>query len=564
MQRRSPFHPRRGASSWLVLLIVLALGGLVFFGWKQGQKSKPAELTLEERYRQDERIADLLKDCLIGLPYDQDTSDLMGVMVGKLARGHIDVLHRYKQVLAASEVEAIPALQRLFEESYSGRFDSPILQNILATCSMMETKAGLGLARSGFQHPREDVRLAALDVLIRHGEPQDYDEVVGWMPMVSTQAIAIDYLKALKQCDPDRFAVEALGWMEGGQYQGLEFLFAPLLKDVEDPDFAERFKLLVLQQRVPQPARAALLVPAARLGDEEAIGALTSRLNSDIDQRVNLALEALADAGLSDLAQAVLGGGAHAGLRQRAAAVMADGEHTEESFVWLSEGLSDSESIVRQACLRGLLARKDSAAVSRVLLNLSKSSHERGAAMNVLAEYWDADPELPRKVFDYLAKEYRYAETPQARVELIKSIARIPLRDATRFVFDAVDALPETISGLSAHRWVAGHAFNGGPSAMDVLYDRLAQESDPVRRLDLIGMIWQDKSEASEQVLLDVLQNSELDEYERLWAADCLTRIAHPSTVAPLIKQFYLESTHRYVRPALQCLLWRWYGLPKA
>lgn len=99
---------------------------------------------------------------------------------------------------------------------------------------------------------------------------------------------------------------------------------------------------------------------------------------------------------------------------------------------------------------------------------------------------------------------------------------------------------------------------------MTVLYERLRDEQDPIYRLDLIGMIWQDKSETSEQLLLDVLQNPEGHPFERLWAADCLTRIAHPSTLAPLAKQFYLESTHRYVRPALQCLLWRWYGLPNA
>ncbi len=555
---------RSGAAAWLPFLVVLLLAGLVAWGWMRGQQSEEAPMTLEERYLADPRIGKLVADCSVGLPYDQDTSDLMDVLVGKLARGHIEVLHRFKEVLAQEEAAAIPALQRLFEESYSGRFDSPILQNVLAACSMMRTPAGLDLARSGFQHPREDVRLAALDVLKLYAEPEDYDEIAGWLPMVATQPTVLDYLKALRQADPDRFADESVGWMETGQFVGMEYLLAPLLSGVQDPQVAERMKLLVLQEKAPQPARAALLVPAARAGDEEAIGLLTQRLQSEVDQRVNLALQALSEAGLHDMAQAVLGGDARPGLRERAATILAEAEPNEENFVWLNEGLSDSESIVRQACLRGLLARKDPAAVSRVLLNLTKSSQERDAAMGVLATHWDADPDLPQKVFDYFAGEYRAQSTQAGRVGLLKSIARIPLAEATRFLFEHLDDLPEEVSGLPAHRWLAGHAFNGGPAAMTVLYERLRDEQDPIYRLDLIGMIWQDKSETSEQILLDVLQNPEQHPFERLWAADCLTRIAHPSTLAPLAKQFYLESTHRYVRPALQCLLWRWYGLPNA
>ena len=32
------------------------------------------------------------------------------------------------------------------------------------------------------------------------------------------------------------------------------------------------------------------------------------------------------------------------------------------------------------------------------------------------------------------------------------------------------------------------------------------------------------------------------------------------SEVAPVLKQVYNETTHTVVRPALQCLLWTWYG----
>ena len=95
-----------------------------------------------------------------------------------------------------------------------------------------------------------------------------------------------------------------------------------------------------------------------------------------------------------------------------------------------------------------------------------------------------------------------------------------------------------------------------------MLAERLAVETDPFRRLDLLNYIWQDHTDASRDILMSIVTDPTRDEYERLYAADRLIRVGPATVVAPVLKRVYLDSTHRYVRPAFQCLLWTWYGLP--
>jgi hypothetical protein len=273
-------------------------------------------------------------------------------------------------------------------------------------------------------------------------------------------------------------------------------------------------------------------------------------------------MTALQSVGLHHLVQPVLIHDKRASLRERAARILGEGEVTELSTAWLIEGLSDSESIVRNACLSGLLARKDPAAIARVVLNLSKGEAEREAALTTLTNRWDADPELPQRAFDVLKAELENSPPGLARVGILKVVGRIPLRAAAEFLFAHEGDLPERVGGLRPHRWVCGHAFNAGPAGMEVLRERLQTETDPIRRLDLIGMIWQDKSRASAEVLLEVLTNERLSDFERLFTADRLTLIEDPTVVAAITKRFYFDCTDRHVRPALQCLLWTWFGLP--
>ncbi len=559
-------NSRSGAAPLGIVLGLLVLAGLLFWGWTRSSsgEGEERELTLAERYMQDERIQKLMWDCQIGLAFEGDTTDLTEVMVGKLARGQRDVLVRYKAFLAGMEEGCIPTLTLLFEEHYGDVYGGPVLQNVLNVCALMETDAGMDIGRAGFSHPKQETRLTALDVYRRHGSPSDYDSVVGWIPRVVTEASVLDFLKAIHRCDPDRFARDVADWMDQGLYRSVWFHMAPLLSFVKDEDLAKRFAAIAKDSDTPQPARAALLAPIAGLGDQEAQDLLVARLVSDVDQRVLLAMEALRSVGLHHLVQPALIHDERPGIRERAARIIGEGQASEESSVWLNGGLSDPEGIVRDACLAGLLSRKDPAAVARVLLDLSKGDSERDAAFASLHSNWDADPDLPKRALDVLLAEFKSRPPGPARVSILKVVGRIPLREAADFVLDHEGDLPERVGGLTPHRWVCGHAFNAGVDGMQALYARLEAETDPIRRLDLIGMIWQDKSEASAEVLLEVLTNTARSDYERLYAADRLTRIVDPSVLASITKRFYFECTDRNVRPALQCLLWTWFGFPNA
>ncbi len=559
-------NPRLGASPLVILVGLALLGALLYWGWASSSSGKPEEreLTVTERYLQDDRIRDTLVDCHIGRAFEGDTTDLVEVMVGKLAKGQRDVLHRYQAYLASQGAKAVPAMTRLFEDNYGSRFGTPILQNVLNVCAMMETPDGLDIGRSGFGHPKQETRLTSLDVLRRHGEPSDYESIAGWIPKVVAESSVLDYLKALKQCDADRFARDVADWMERDQYRTAWFLMAPMLWHVKDEELARRFYQLAIKDETPQPARAALLAPLAGLGDEDAQRLLTARLDSEVNQRVLLTMAALQGVGLHHLVQPVLIHDERAGMRERAARILGEGAHSDEATAWLIEGLSDSENVVRNACLAGLLERKDPAAVARVILNLSKGEAEREGAFAVLTNQWDADPELPRKALDVLIAEFEGLSPDVPKISILKVVARIPLREAADFVLDHLSDLPERPGGLTPHRWACGHAFNAGAGGMEALYARLETETDPIRRLDLIGMIWQDKSEASTEILMGVLADTTQSDFERLYAADRLTRIADPSLLASITKRFYYECTDPNVRPALQCLLWTWFGLPNA
>ncbi|MEZ5974173.1 MAG: hypothetical protein R3F33_08670 [Planctomycetota bacterium] len=558
-----PTAPRRGGARPLTLLILAALAGVLLWGWQKGKQSKPSGPAVsEDPLKSDRRVSELLQDCGIGLPFEGDTTDLVPVMAGKLVIGQGEVLHRYKELLGQRGTAVVPVLERLFEQQFGERFGTPVLLNVLNVAALMPAGAGLGIARKGFDHPRDDVRMAALDVFAVHGEPEDFDRILPWIPRIVNQPSAGDYLRALAYCDPERFHENALEWMEAGQYLNTWAQLATLVGGDTDPDRARRYMAIGLGETAPQPARAALMVPAARLGIEEALLELSTRMASDIDQRARLALDAVQVAGRYELAEQALMTDKRPEMRQYAAQILAANSGGELVRAQLTTGLSDSVAAVRLACLEGLVMLGDTEALARTLVDLRGTPVERGQAFEILAHHWDLDPSLPQKVFDIFSGLYAQADGREGKLDILKHMGRVPLGASAEFLFAHYAELTGPVGGLTPHRWAAGHAFNAGPAGMAVLQARLAQETDPEKRLDLIGMIWQDKSEGSKDILLALVQDETRNPYERLFVADCLTRLTQPEELAPILKRVYQQSTHRDLRPALQCMLWKWFALP--
>ena len=61
-------------------------------------------------------------------------------------------------------------------------------------------------------------------------------------------------------------------------------------------------------------------------------------------------------------------------------------------------------------------------------------------------------------------------------------------------------------------------------------------------------------------MLFEAALREDVTPYEILVAADYLVRLGPASEVAPILKRVALRLEHPEVRPALQCLLWRFYG----
>lgn len=583
----APPAPSKGREVKITLVLLALLGAGALYVRFRGPS--PEVLTLEQRYQNDSRIQALLFDCPFGRTFDADTSDLIPVMISKLERGERDPLRSYKEELAKIGEPAIPHLRRLFDECYGDTNRTGVLTNILGVSALMEEGYGLEMAALAMEHPRSNVRLGALDTFSRHGTWEHYDLVRGWLDTVTSAPEASDYMRTLLILDGPRFFREFLQFLEAGSFADSFLLLATRIHTMVDPELVQLYSELGRSDKVQNQVAPFLVGPAARDGDPEALAFLRERLQSDRMTRVQFTIEALRRAGLGLEVGPVLLEDERPGLRKLAAEVLSEMESSAQRDDWLQQGLSDRDPDVRGVCMTALIRQGDELAESQALALLTGSRVEidrgikaltgtvvgtpfeeaQGSVMvsdsgpGLLERRFEAvfagDDELAQRALDILKGEYAQSPDRSARLGILKVVGRLPLAGAAEFLLDCADELGP-VGSLSGIRWCAGQAFNTGVQGHAVLRARLAAETDPMTRLDLIEFVWQDHSEASREALLSVLADPETSPYEALYVADRLTRMRASIQVAPRLKQAYLSSTHGQVRPALQCLLWQWYG----
>ena len=102
-------------------------------------------------------------------------------------------------------------------------------------------------------------------------------------------------------------------------------------------------------------------------------------------------------------------------------------------------------------------------------------------------------------------------------------------------------------------------AANTGIPGRRRLAELLPGETDPVRRIDLLWAISSRRDDLTREVLMGVVEDPSTDPYEVLFCAQRLANTGPMTTVAPLLKRVTLTVVDPVVRPALECLLWRWY-----
>ena len=113
---------------------------------------------------------------------------------------------------------------------------------------------------------------------------------------------------------------------------------------------------------------------------------------------------------------------------------------------------------------------------------------------------------------------------------------------------------------MDAGRWLLMQASNTGPAGIELLRERWRTETELGARFDLLWSASLGHDQGTREFLLEVLEAERSAPHERLYAAERLAREGPASVVAPRIKRANLRMRDPIFRPAMNCLLWRWYG----
>lgn len=541
-------------------LATALLGAIVWVGMGSAGSGGDSALTLEERYLVDQRIDRLVYDSPFKRPFDGQVAFMVPVWVSKLEHGTKEPLRQAKREIGEAGGAAIPELQALWDEitgSADGKWRNGVLENILQACANIKTPEVLTLVRGAMSHWSGSVRLAALPSISRHGDPSDYDAVAIWLPVLGSGEIKSEYAEVLKELDRQRFFEDVLAWFSVGQHPDLWPFLALDVAECRDPDLAAAFKEAApLREDKYVPF---LMAPAAASGDQDALQELMTRVSHERPGTRQYAVQALASIGRTD-AVAPLVLDEHAGVRRLVVQALI-GDPSPASTEYLREATRDEDRAVRIPAVKELVLRGHEVTVSEVLAQLEGHLGERSAAIDALRLGWSANPGSAERAFDRLISVWKREEgNPSARISVLDCLSHVPLVEAATFLLDFGRQFPGNIRGRAAHREACGLVWNTGEVGRSLLREALVEERDPLRRLDLLEYIWQDHSDAGRQALLGVLLDDSANPFERLYAADRLILIGPAEVVAPALKRVYTQCTHRVVRPAMQALLWTWYG----
>jgi hypothetical protein len=235
---------------------------------------------------------------------------------------------------------------------------------------------------------------------------------------------------------------------------------------------------------------------------------------------------------------------------------------TKETRGWLAGGLSDRARGVRLTCMTALVKVKDDAASHAALELLKGETMDLESGVRVLREAWSDDPALAQRAFEIL-RGLRAGDIQPVRVlplALDRAISQVPLEAAARFLYELACTTPGDIGGLRAHRWYLLQAGNTEPAGWSFLRAQWDHESDPARRMDIVMACNYEDSERAREFVAAVVESERTTPIELLYAADLLVHRGPAERVAPLLKRVALRVEDPAVRPALNCILWEWYG----
>jgi HEAT repeat protein len=547
------------------LTLALCLPGCGAGGEEPTSAAAPSALRSSAQWAEDDRLAPLVVQCYGLGHFDADTSDMLPVLIAKLQNSRLDVLRNVREELAGLGEPAIVELDRLVRRLYSDAHASHTIMNALGVVQLSSAGGGeraQALLRHCLGHPQETIRNAAVRALARHARPESYDDLLALLRVTqnTTQEVLIT---ALYQADRRRLEREAAGWMQARQYPELLRHAAWLIAQGADAETARLFGPLVAQ--VEDRGLRALLVATQSAAEElpDEPFALLAEMLRDSDARARMqALTALEFTGATRLIAPVLVTDPVPELRLMACGLL--GARVAEPLARdaLYAGLNDASDSVREAALSALLAAGDESAADSALALLDGPSREVGIATRALKGRWEANPGLGARALALLRGRFeaRAAEPLVQRQFLAQALAQIPGPESTRYLVELAGTLVETIDRVPAQRWLLLQASNTGPAGAAYLRELFRTELDPLRRFELLWCASLGHDDETRDFLLEVLEAEGSAPHERLYVAERLAREGPAQRVAPSLKRANLRMTDPVFRPAMECLLWRWYG----
>lgn len=568
----SPLGPRLRATLSRVGFAFAALlcGAASLIGCSDSETPKSRVVTAQRidaaaaAWLQDERLYALLSASCEGRGhYSRDTSDMIPVLVQRLADGQRDVLRYAKSELAAEGEAAIEPLATAMAKWEQDQYAVAPICNGLGALRLSDAEGAHDLLVRYVTHSAVDVRVNAAKGLERHSRPEDYELLVDLFGSVdSSFSSARDVLyAAAAHADPGRMQRDLADMLREGRMPGIwSHAFNLALQYVDDRT-AGRF--LGIDPAPLGPAlRPKLIALQASGGDPERLETLRRALiDGELPER-SAALLTLSAIGHPELAAQVLSSRTIPDERSRAAAVLGPIADQQIARDALRVALNDSDSSVRIAALTALLSVGDPLAADRALALLDGSLAEIEMASLSLRDAWDRNPGLAERARDRLLAQI---DLDRANFDQVKprlqALGLIPGR-ASAVALMALEAeyAGRTVQGLDLHRWLARSAGNAGPEARTYLAERWLEELSEARRMDLLEAAGGAQDKVSREILIDLLEGERATEIERVYAAHLLVTLGPAREVAPLLKRVALRLQGELTRPALDCLLWTWYG----
>jgi HEAT repeat protein len=513
---------------------------------------------------QDDRVAHLVGGCAKSEPFLADTSDPIPVLVANLSFGLPDPMRNAREELAAYGERALPELQRVFDASFGPSYLGQRVQNVVDVLGLMRTDAGRPLILRALAHHEETVRKSAARALQSHARPEDYDVLLPGLAASGHDSQG-DFALALVASNRSRVERQLGEWITGGESKSLVDLLATHLCTTRDREVTAEWKKLLPQTE--GKLRVYLQAAVANEPDPAALAELRTWLfDTEKPARRQLVAAALVKVGLSrELAPLLTKTDPDDSLRKAAVDAAAQADFGKETRELLQAALADPAPEVREIALVTLCAHEDPAALDAAFEFLKGARVEFEAALKALRTPLLRNPTLARRAYDTLTKLHQ-GELGTGLVDermLIRAIGQVPLVDSARYVMKAGEKVEGVIQGLPAHRWYAQAAGNSGPEGLAYLRERWVTENDPSRRMDLIMAGSFEKSDAVRAFLVDALESTRSTPIEALYAADRLARIGPTEFTAPILKRAALRMNDKVARPAMNCLLWTWFG-PKA